>query len=75
MTQVLDRPPVKDQSTGQRFYLLAVSAAPTLYWGGHAWSYSSGSAQGFASYAAAEREKPRAARIAPAGTSVIISEL
>ncbi len=59
MTQVLDRPPVINQSTGQRFYLLAVSLAPTLYWGGNAWSSSSGSAQGFASYAFLKRGKTK----------------
>ena len=57
MTQVLSRPPVMDKSTGQRFYLLAVSLAPTLYWGGHAWSSDSGSAKGFGSYAFLQRVK------------------
>ena len=75
MTQVLDRPPVIDKSTGQRFYLLAVSLAPTLYWGGHAWSSDSDSAKGFGSYAAASAEKPTASRKAPVGASVIVSEL
>jgi len=58
MTQVLDRPPVTDKSTGQRFYLLAVSLAATLYWGGRTWSYSAGAAIGFGSYSAASAEKP-----------------
>ena len=75
MTQVLDKPPVIDKSTGQRFYLLAVSIALTLYWGGHAWSYSSDAAQSFSSYAAAAQEKPRASKEAPVGASVIVSEL
>jgi hypothetical protein len=75
MTQVLEKPPVTDNSTGQRFYLLALSNAQTLYWEGNAWSASRNAAQVFRSYEAAYQERPRASKKAPVGSSVVVSEL
>ncbi|MBW4553999.1 MAG: hypothetical protein KME35_23275 [Aphanocapsa sp. GSE-SYN-MK-11-07L] len=73
MTQVLDKPPNIKKYTGSRFYLLAVSDLPTLYWKGLDWGQSKRAAKVFHSYDAAEQEQPQAIEKAPSGSTVIIS--
>jgi hypothetical protein len=73
MTQVLEKQPCTNASTGSRFYLLAVSGLETFYWEGMLWSVSKKSVKVFPSYEAAELEKPHASRKAPQGFVVIIS--
>lgn len=75
MTQVLDRPPLTDNVTGQWFYLLALSNFPTVYWEGNAWIASQDVAKAFPSYEAADGERPQATKKAPMGSSVVISKL
>ena len=74
MTQVLEKPPTQIDSTGQRFYLLALSNTPTLYWQGEYWSALKETAHIFSSYEAAYYEKPRATHQAPVGSAVVISK-
>jgi len=74
MTQVLERPPLTDTSSKQRFYLAAVSNAPLLYWEGSTWIPAKDAAQVFPSYEAALQEKPRATKAAPVGASVVVSK-
>ena len=74
MTQVLEKPPTQINSTGQRFYLLALSNTPKLYWQGDDWSALKETAHIFPSYEAAEQQKPRATRQAPVGSAVVISK-
>jgi hypothetical protein len=75
VTQVMEKPPhtPKNIHTGSRFYLLAVSKSPTLYWEGQTWSTAKASVKAFPSYDAAELEHPQAVKKAPAGAMVIIS--
>ena len=73
MTQVLDKPPKTARYTGSKFYLLAVSDLRTLYWEGEVWGHSKGKAKVFPTYAAAEKEQPKAIEKAPTGLTVIIS--
>ena len=75
MTQVIEKPPhtSKNTNTGSRFYLLAVSKSPMLYWEGQAWSTEKASVKAFPSYAAAELVHPQALKKAPAGAMVIIT--
>jgi hypothetical protein len=75
VTQVIEKPPYtsKNTNTGSRFYLLAVSKSPTLYWEGQTWSTARASVKAFPSYDAAELEHPQAVKKAPAGAMVIIS--
>ena len=74
MTQVLEKPPTQSNSAGQRFYLLALSNTPTLYWEGEYWSGLKETAHIFPSYEAADQERPRATKQAPVGSSIVISE-
>jgi hypothetical protein len=75
VTQVIEKPPhtPKNANTGSRFYLLAVSKSPMLYWEGRAWSTERASVKAFPSYAAAELVHPQALKKAPAGAMVIIT--
>ena len=75
MTQVIEKPPhtPKNANAGSRFYLLAVSKSPMLYWEGQAWSAERASVKAFPSYAAAELVHPQALKKAPAGAMVIIT--
>jgi len=75
VTQVIEKPPYtpKNTNTGSRFYLLAVSKSPMLYWEGQAWSTKKMSVKAFPSYEAAELEHPQAVKKAPLGSMVIIS--
>ena len=75
MTQVLEKPPATAQTTGQRFCLLTRHHSPLLYWQGSAWSDSASSAKAFPSYELAHQERPLAVKKAPAGASVVISQL
>jgi hypothetical protein len=75
VTQVIEKPPhtPKNTNTGSRFYLLAVSKSPMLYWEGQTWSTEKASVKAFPSYDAAELVHPLAVKKAPAGAMVIIS--
>jgi len=74
MTQVLERPPLTDTTSKQRFYLAALSNAPLVYWEGSIWVAVKDAARIFPSYEAALQEKPRATKAAPVGASVVISK-
>jgi len=74
MTQVLERPPLTDTTSKQRFYLAALSNAPLVYWEGSIWIAAKDAARVFPSYEAALQEKPRATKVAPVGASVVVSK-